>query len=157
MLHLVVHLSDIHLSSRDDRVLTRLPRLAEAITGVHPAPDHVVLAVTGDVANTGAPDEYSIAADALRDILDSVQRAYGQSSPVRLHVVAVPGNHDCDFSGGERVRERIMDGADESTVDDAELVAELLKVQAPFFRFLTPSQKVSRARACAHVTIDSPT
>ena len=76
----IAHLSDLHLM-RGPFAAQPAAGLADAIgrlLSVEPRPDCVV--ITGDLADTGHPDEYA----TLRDIL--------RKCPVPVHLL--PGNHD---------------------------------------------------------------
>jgi 3',5'-cyclic AMP phosphodiesterase CpdA len=76
---LVAQLSDLHVTgSRDDRAALGLRRAVDALCRLDPRPDTVVL--TGDLADSGAVEEYA-------DVRDAVA-AVG----VPVHVAA--GNHD---------------------------------------------------------------
>ena len=87
----LVLLSDLHLYSRADigskadQIFSKdvrgdLKNLVEQLNRLRPAPALVV--VTGDLAHTGAPDQYQ----ELKEIL-------GKLSP-SIPVMAIPGNHD---------------------------------------------------------------
>src|SRR5947207_13065082 len=76
----IAHLSDLHLT-RGPLAVEPAAALAGAIArllAVEPRPDCVV--ITGDLADTGHPDDYA----ALRAIL--------RKCPVPVHLM--PGNHD---------------------------------------------------------------
>jgi len=76
----IAHLSDLHLA-RGPLAAPPAAALADALAralALEPRPDCLV--ITGDLADTGHPDEYA----ALRDIL--------RKCPVPVHLL--PGNHD---------------------------------------------------------------
>src|SRR6266702_8601640 len=76
----IAHLSDLHLT-RGPLAAQPAAALADALAralAIEPRPDCVV--ITGDLADTGHPEEYA----ALRDIL--------RRCPVPVHLM--PGNHD---------------------------------------------------------------
>ena len=76
----IAHLSDLHLA-RGPLAVPPAAALADALAralALEPRPDCLV--ITGDLADTGHPDEYA----ALRDIL--------RKCPVPVHLL--PGNHD---------------------------------------------------------------
>ena len=76
----IAHLSDLHLA-RGPLAAQPAAALADALArllAIEPRPDCVV--ITGDLADTGHPDEYA----ALRAIL--------RKCPVPVHLL--PGNHD---------------------------------------------------------------
>jgi hypothetical protein len=68
----LLHLSDIHFRSPNDPVAERVLKIKEAVLGKFLRADACFIAVSGDVANSGDPAEYSVAVTffiALRSAL----------------------------------------------------------------------------------------
>lgn len=95
----VLHLSDLHFSKRrawdQDPVLAALARDVARLRDDGHAPD--LVAITGDVADRGTPDEYALAARFIREHL---LPACGVDTD---RLLLVPGNHDVDRSVVKRV------------------------------------------------------
>jgi len=93
---LVVHLSDIHIASSADPVLQRGKRIVDAVKNLDYELDAALLIVSGDIANTGDPEQYELARDFLEGIRRSLEtELLSLQGPVALMVS--PGNHDCLF------------------------------------------------------------
>lgn len=95
----VLHVSDLHFSRRrawdQDPVLRALADDVSRLRASGLAPD--LVAVTGDVADRGAPEEYALAARFFRERLLPAAGV----DPDRL--LMVPGNHDVDRGAVKRV------------------------------------------------------
>ena len=81
---LIAHITDTHITALGALLMgivdtaSALERAVDAVNRLGPAPDVTVL--TGDLVETGAPEEYAY----LRALL----------APLRMPVFAIPGNHD---------------------------------------------------------------
>jgi hypothetical protein len=138
---LVVHLSDLHIGSDLDPVLSRSNAICDAVQNLEYEPNAVVIVVSGDIARTGQEMEYL----AAWDFLEKIQKALAtrlcsrsSTAPAVIATVAVPGNHDCDFSSDQTARTFVLDGIvrqPERSLDPT--VASLcLGIQESFFEFL---------------------
>lgn len=88
----IAHISDLHFGSRfASETLAgeaNLDAFASALMRTTDGPPHI-LAITGDVSNTGHPDEYEEAYNWLKSLCHELEL----SLPSR-RVLLVPGNHD---------------------------------------------------------------
>jgi len=95
----ILHLSDLHFSKRrawdQDPVLSALARDVKRLRDDGLPPD--LIAITGDVADRGTPEEYALAATFLRDRLLPV------TGLPKERLLLVPGNHDVDRAAVKRV------------------------------------------------------
>ena len=131
----IVHLSDIHFKSSSDIGFRRREKLANTIAFSRSPEERLLLVVTGDVANTGSPDEYRVAEDFFRQLLIDL-RMNAVVTPSELTLI--PGNHDCNFHELGDLRPRLLAevAAQLDTIDDkGETVKTLLQVQKDFFSF----------------------
>lgn len=92
---LIVHLSDIHYHVGTNSASERLKQVTAAIQNVDVDIATVLVIASGDIAFSGLQEEYAIAQRDVADLLTAI-RACFEKTPV--HFVAVPGNHDCDFT-----------------------------------------------------------
>lgn len=90
---LIIHISDIHIANSTQPVLSRAREIAKAVRLELPATEHILIAVTGDVAFSGKHHQYEAATNFFIDIQDEFRAAFGLTP----HLVVVPGNHDADF------------------------------------------------------------
>jgi predicted MPP superfamily phosphohydrolase len=139
---LVVHLSDLHIVDSNNPVLGRISSILSSIRSLEVSTSHIVLAVTGDLTYSGSEAQFSIATDFLRSLASQLPTCTCQDSPelvVSVHIVAVPGNHDCDFSGlSEQARSLIVKPvlSQSELAHDSDHVALCLEVQRNYFTFL---------------------
>jgi hypothetical protein len=93
------------------------------------------LVVTGDVANTGAPEEYDKAASFLLGLRDSLL----QAGICPVEIIAVPGNHDLNLRNETDTRGYLLEEPDRylgKGVDFAGFNFEtIISPQDDFFRF----------------------
>jgi predicted MPP superfamily phosphohydrolase len=118
----ILHLSDLHLA-RDHEwdsadVLKGATKAIVAFREKGLAPD--LVALTGDLANTGKPDDY----DRVRQWMDKTLLNDGLRIDAS-QIVIVPGNHDVDRSlvqgGAVKIQDRLLEQSTE------ESIAEVLK------------------------------
>lgn len=132
---LVVQLSDIHMHVNGNALTGRGALVAAAVRGLDPAIDAGVLLVTGDVAQSGADDEYMAALEFLDDVQRGLTSALRAGVPV--HTAVIPGNHDCDLRGAQgardALRERVLTGKASAT--DPSIIEICTAVQRQFFEF----------------------
>src|ERR1035437_1351202 len=86
----ILHLSDIHLKSLSDPVAGRALKIKEAVLGKCANLDACFIVITGDVANTGASEEY----DAATAFLQQLRSALLAAGVGQVEFAIVPGNHD---------------------------------------------------------------
>jgi hypothetical protein len=103
---LILHLSDIHLRSEDDYVLTRIISIADAARTTDYELDACVVVLSGDIASTGSETEYLIAAAFIGALLSELKAGLAGSVPI--WVVSIPGNHDCDFAAPRPARDALI-------------------------------------------------
>jgi hypothetical protein len=132
---LVLQLSDIHIKTQLDFVLSRAGRIADAVKDLDHEVTHCVLALTGDIAYSGTAEQYAWAAKWVAQVRDAVSSALqGRAS---VTVAAIPGNHDCDFREPSPARAALLDAMlkDPSIAADPGSVAVFVQPQRPFFAF----------------------
>jgi hypothetical protein len=133
MSFVILHLSDIHIRGSSDEVLRRAAAIARSMFRYLPAADALFLVVSGDVAWSGERQQYRAAEKFLYDIVDRVIT----EKELPWFIFVTPGNHDCDFSKGDSVRDAVIDVVlreGEEAVDD-ERVTLCTRVQEAFQDF----------------------
>ncbi len=148
---LVVHLSDIHVRTAGDVILTRGEMIAAAVRNLEYDLNACVVAVSGDLAY-GGNDEQLFAGWDFLDRLASLlatHLASREGTPVPVTVIAIPGNHDCDFSNPARLRSLVIPQvlADPEEARNAEVVTCCTEVQEAFFNALSDYSLVGHGNA----------
>jgi hypothetical protein len=136
---LVVHLSDIHVYSAEDPILQRATHIANAVQNLDYDECAVLLLVSGDIAFGGLPEQYDLGWQFISDVgtlLSDRLRSAGRQ-PLGVYTVAIPGNHDCDFSSPTPVRDVMIDKIlqDHSQSNHQSVVDVCTSVQGTFFLY----------------------
>lgn len=134
---LIVQLTDLHCNSESDPVLGRVPQLAGAITAeVDQSTEAVHVIMGGDASQGGTAAQFRIAERFLYDLRSCLTVSL-RTIPVEL--IMVPGNHDCDLSGDQSMRDlaigSIADLLRESGFPPEKAKAELLSPLGEYFNF----------------------
>ncbi len=130
----IIHLSDFHI--KDDRdnnpVFEKVQGIARACCGAINNGDDIILAVTGDIADTGASSQYNLGIELFVQIIDHIKK----QADVDIHIAMVPGNHDCNFSENQDVRDTLIGNVkpNERFVKEA-IVESISQVQANYCDF----------------------
>ena len=146
----IIHLSDLHVHGTDDVVLKRVDALSQCLEKEINGNDEVVLLVSGDIAFSGAKNQFDAAEFHFRKLEQSLQESLGKTPSW----VMVPGNHDGSFKDSDQNRLFIIDGVirldDEKKIDDS-VIATAVQPLSEYFDF----EKRMRASAAPAVFKDS--
>ena len=128
----IIHLSDIHVRAESGISRRDAERVVAASMEFIKSSDSVVLAVTGDIAFSGKRTEYDRIKDFIHEISNKVRELNR-----RFYIALCPGNHDCDFSGSQAVRDVLINDIkkDITGVISPEIVDVCLSVQAEYRSF----------------------
>lgn len=139
---MIVQLSDIHIKTDQDPVLARGQAIVDAIKNLQYDLDQVVIAMTGDLAYSGQEDQYLSGWSLLEDIRERLCEYLSEQRPessVRVDIVAIPGNHDCDFYADASIRDLVRDAviSSDSGLPDNPMVDVCTSVQDRFFEAMS--------------------
>jgi len=132
----IIHLSDIHVRSLTPEMEARFSAISAAVELSDSLITDVVILLTGDIADTGSAAEYA-AAKRLLTTLAARLKQLGNIK--RVEIFAIPGNHDCDLSGDQEIRELVIDEKLKSPLtplSDRKLQI-CVEPQKEFFKFLS--------------------
>jgi hypothetical protein len=102
----IVHLSDIHLASVGDVLFQRIEAVANSIIAEVQHGDVVALVLSGDLSHKGATGGLV----AAKEFIERLQSLLVKGHPTAtFELFIVPGNHDCDFSSDQEVRELVVE------------------------------------------------
>lgn len=133
----VLHLSDIHWDARNERTLTkRLPKIVAAVERSNAGCAMVVIAISGDIANTGDEREYGLAHAFLTNLSATLKE---RLAGIPVHFVLVPGNHDCSLGGTQEIRNTLIGRLllEPRQRPSPEVIAFCTEPQSPFFSFMS--------------------
>lgn len=119
MTAVVLHLSDIHIRSDKDWILDKGSSIAACVFSSLPDATTVFVIVSGDIAFSGQPAQYT----AAEGLFGEVRAAIQAEKDLPVHFVCCPGNHDCDFSLSNKTRTLTLNGvrSDPSQFDESVL------------------------------------
>lgn len=133
---IILHLSDIHFKAQRgvNKILEREEALAAAVQRLAESADTCFIVLSGDIAFSGKAAEYALAIELINRLKDLLKQA---NSSLEVNIIAVPGNHDCDFSTSSGTRTYILEkvGIKDPAAVNEDVVGELTAVQDAFFEF----------------------
>lgn len=146
---MIIQVSDIHLKNQGNVAAERIGDIAKAVANVEVELQAAVIALAGDVAYSGAADEYAVARTCVTTLKAQLE-AKLRSVPV--FVLGTPGNHDCNFKDEKSARSILIDSIakDPSRAIGQDVLAQCTEVQANFFTFLDEVQAPVRIRNLAN-------
>ena len=132
MITTIIHLSDIHFKNEKDVILKRVDQIIASLRPYVTHTSATVVAITGDIAQSGDLAEYAIANKFLADLKKKIQKEV--NAPI--YFVISPGNHDCDFRGDQATRQLVVDAIlkNSSSIPES-YFKTATKVQSNYFSF----------------------
>ena len=131
---ILVQLSDIHFKSPgSNTLLERVDKIASAIVSVDKNAKLCLLLITGDIAFSGKAAEYDIAFSFFKELHSKLLSGMPNTN---TRFVFIPGNHDCDFSIINNVRDIVLPtiSVDQNVPQD--VIEQMISVQANYFEFV---------------------
>ena len=130
---LLLHLSDIHIVAQrnDNPILNRTKEIASAVCSISPRCNACISIVSGDIAFSGKTDEYSLAKEFFDQLEKDISHRIKDCS---YYLFLVPGNHDCDFSISDSIRDMVVTHYSTRTFDE-KMLGTCLQVQKNFDEF----------------------
>lgn len=101
---LLIHLSDLHLSSSSADFVGRANCLVDAALSAITNVQDVHLVVSGDIANWGLKEEFELGKTFLVAIACRIEKKSG----IKPRIFICAGNHDCNFTGDQSVRDALL-------------------------------------------------
>jgi hypothetical protein len=129
----LLHLSDIHISSTSDFILQRPTQIAATTFKYLSSAAEVFVVVSGDIAQSGKAAEYELAEIFLRKLEADIKN----ERDIPINFIFVPGNHDCDFDKSDGVRKALISSVvaeGGANIDDS-ILNNCTSVQVAFTNF----------------------
>ena len=143
----VIHLSDIHIEDSIDYIFQRMDALNAACVSSLPTNGTVVIAISGDIANKGKKPQYDLAKQMLNTLSDYIFEQKGS----KVHIVCVPGNHDCDLSNKSSTRDALINSVKVTSIDQ-EYYKSVVEVQKEY-QIFAESYGIDFSKVLPRVTI----
>lgn len=130
----IAHLTDIHIHGDLDPVLARSEQIGAAIASHVSSAEVLVVVITGDIAFSGTAEQYELALTFFRRIEERIAKDFSGT----IKFVVAPGNHDCDFSLAQDVRDLVLRQIAENPAKEIsqQFVSACVEPQNNFFHFL---------------------
>jgi len=87
----LIHFSDIHFREGENHLNDKFNALKATFNQIDLNTEHVIVAITGDIAFSGKQEEYRIASAFCEEVSKTLSR-------FKQTWVLTPGNHDCQFT-----------------------------------------------------------
>ncbi len=127
---LILHLSDTHIISGNDVNPKRINRLVDSLNILNKF-DECIIVYSGDLANSGAENEYSHVERFLGSIISKIKNTYLHGKII--NTLIVPGNHDVEFRDMKRDRNDIIELYNSKEIENH--VMSELKLLDKFYKF----------------------
>lgn len=143
----MIHLCDMHFST-SETLATRGKAIADAVIAeLDPAHDSAALIFGGDLTCGGQPSEFDIAKGFVQTIRDELA---AQLSDERVHVLIIPGNHDCNLSGDQTVRDLVLKTLSPAELTRPSVMPILLQPLHDYFAFIEKSVPEALGHSTRH-------
>jgi predicted MPP superfamily phosphohydrolase len=128
----ILHLSDLHFKES-----TKLFPAEKVAATLRQLPDHflhIFIIISGDIAFSGNKLQYDLASIYLTALVAEIKK----NTQVPVDVVAVPGNHDCQFPEDSSVRDLVISHLvrEQDSFPSYEKLKQCVGVQDTFFEWL---------------------
>lgn len=130
---LLIQLSDWHLEAHNRPILALVDPIAAAAAEAIAPSSEVVLLLTGDIAFSGKADQYGLA----KEFVQALRLKFRKDLRREIRVIALPGNHDCDFDLEVASRRLLIPSLKGEAAVDESVVSICTAVQGAFRGFVT--------------------
>lgn len=134
----ILHLSDVHFKKAKNPISKRVDQIVSAISAHAHEIGQLLVVFSGDIAYSGAKEEYAVANDFTAALLAGLQSI---NADFVAGVVLVPGNHDCLLSEENSIRAMFLSNLQKNVTHlGADMLQACLKVQSNFREFASGLQ-----------------
>lgn len=133
---IIVHLTDLHIKDQFDLNIL-LPR-TDSISGVicnHITDSKntiILFCITGDLVFSGKAEQYTLVESFLDKIFSEIEMRFSETI---IHIVFIPGNHDCNFDISNSVRDLVLLESNLNILDSSH-IEQGTSIQKEFFNFV---------------------
>lgn len=111
---LLLQLSDIHLSNKDDVSSLNVDKVVQALNKLGTL-DECIIIISGDITKNGYINEFKIARTMIGNLVNRLKEKKFLGKDIR--VFTVPGNHDLDLTHNNRTFEDIIESSKKGTIN----------------------------------------
>lgn len=139
----ILHLSDIHFSSKTNSILQKKKQITRVLQSISSEVAHVFVVISGDITFSGKKTEYDEATKFLNNIKNSIENNLN----TKINYIIVPGNHDCNYeTNQQKVRETLIEKIkqDGANAIDGGVIRQCCEVQNNYFNFVRRYEDVGQ-------------
>lgn len=130
----IIQLSDIHFKEGKNLVIEYKDAFQRACIAYLRDCVKIIIVISGDIAFSGKREEYDIAYSFLKDCEQFIREEGTWINSIDY--VIVPGNHDCNFSGDEDIRNLVINQVSiEDELAKQSYIDQSLSPQQNFWEF----------------------
>lgn len=131
----ILHLTDMHAEANNDFLSSLASKIVTACRSDFVDSEIVFVVFSGDIAQTGKKEEYDIAKRFLLSLKSLLTQFVGDK--IYQKIIAVPGNHDCNFNLEQHIRKLGISDLSYNTIgNDGSVIKLATAIQQPFYEFL---------------------
>lgn len=128
----IIHLSDIHLSSDNDKIIEKVSLMVDALKNRCLNLAEVIIIVSGDITFSATEEQFDIAYLLISELKEKLEEYIKRN----INIFFVPGNHDCDFKKNTSVRDIIIKSVLKDGKIDFPTIETCCSIQENYFNFL---------------------
>lgn len=136
---LIVQISDLHFKESDSIVFERAQKIASAFNFIGKDVSLILVAVTGDIAFSGNATQYLVAKEFFLLLKHGFEKLPHKPT---VRFIAVPGNHDCELSTDDPIRNVIIEKIITTEKIEPKFIESLTAAQNTFFDFLESTKEI---------------
>lgn len=131
----ILHLSDLHFKNGENSFLLKVNNLTDSIKNKLIENKLLFILISGDLAYSGKKEEYTL----VKNVLDTIEKNLkSYNNELVVEFVFTPGNHDCDFSNNDEIRNILIDTViKEPSKCSSQIVKSCTKVQENYLEFVS--------------------
>ncbi|MDD2657303.1 MAG: metallophosphoesterase [Candidatus Pacebacteria bacterium] len=130
----ILQLSDIHFVKSNNTILNKINSIYDAIKNEIDNSEYLFIVFTGDIAFSGQRLEYDEAESFINNLNELIHR---YNEKIKIELIFTSGNHDCDFSGNQEIRNMIVGNVIQNqTIISEEIINQCTAIQKEYFEFV---------------------
>jgi predicted MPP superfamily phosphohydrolase len=150
---LILQLSDIHFKENNNTLEMKKDKLVASVRNITNGINNLFITITGDIANTGAKKEFEIANSFFTYLSEELNK---YNPGLQVYFITAPGNHDCDFSENDSIRELVIESINNTSLSIKKVDEKHIKTcTVPQINYFNFAQKIeSQDHLCKSISSD---
>ena len=138
---LMIHISDLHIKSKDYFNKKKIDKIMSAINNLNNI-DSVILICTGDFANSAKKEEYIVVNRFIGYFLHKLGEKYNKF----VWFLPIPGNHDISLKDIEEKQIDDIDNSLDNPIKAKDLLDKEIDKQSNYFDFITNGNWIGKEK-----------